>query len=426
MIHDMTSIILEEDRKEWKERRTEMNVKERLLNYVTIYTGSKEEQNTTPSTKEQFHLAHLLEKEMKEIGLSDVSVDEHSYVYGFLPATQGCENCKHIGFIAHLDIVSDFGSKEINPQVIENYDGKEIKLGNSDCVLNLEQFPELQNAIGKTLITTDGKTVLGADDKAGIAEILTMCEILISENIPHGKICICFTPDEEIGHGAALLDLEHFDADYGYTVDGSAPNEIEYETFNAASAVFDITGVSVHPGDAKDKMVNASLVAMEIDGLLPKSETPADTEGREGFFHLCNMQGDVGKAKLSYIVRDHDGINFEKRKQRMMDIEKMINEKYGLGTVKLKLQDQYKNMAEIIDRYPEVLEKAEEAIKKSGLQPVSNPVRGGTDGAQLSFRGLPCPNLGTGGYAMHGPYEHVIVEEMEQVVQILVNIAKKE
>lgn len=403
-----------------------MNVKERLLKYVTIYTGSKEGQDTTPSTKEQFNLAYFLEKEMKEIGLSDVFVDEYSYVYGFLPATKGYENKKHIGLIAHLDIVSDFGSKEINPQVIENYDGGEIKLGISDCILNVEQFPELRDAVGKTLITTDGNTVLGADDKAGIAEILTMCERLICENIPHGKICICFTPDEEIGHGAALLDLQHFDADYGYTVDGSAPNEIEYETFNAASAVFDIIGVSVHPGDAKDKMINASLVAMEIDGLLPKGETPADTEGREGFFHLCSIQGDVGKAELSYIIRDHDAENFEKRKQVMADIEKTINDKYGSGTVKLKLQDQYKNMAEVINRYPEIVEKAEEAIKKTGLQPVSNPVRGGTDGAQLSFRGLPCPNLGTGGYAMHGPYEHVIVEEMEQVVQILVNIAKKE
>ncbi len=237
-----------------------MNVKERLLNYVTIATGSKDGQDTTPSTKEQFQLAYFLEREMKEIGLSDVTVDEHSYVYGFLPATEGCEHSEHIGFIAHLDIVSDFGLKEINPQVIENYDGREIKLGRSNCILNAEQFPELQNAIGKTLITTDGNTVLGADDKAGIAEILTMCERLIHENIPHGKICICFTPDEEIGHGAAFLDLEHFDAAYGYTVDGSAPNEIEYETFNAASAVFDITGVSVHPGDAKDKMVNASLL----------------------------------------------------------------------------------------------------------------------------------------------------------------------
>lgn len=402
-----------------------MDIKQRFLNYATIYTGSSEGSSVTPSTKEQFNLAHELEQEMNEIGLSDVLVDENCYVYGFLPATKGYENCKHIGFIAHLDIVSDFGTREIKPQVVKDYNGNAISLGTSGRFLDTEQFPHLKNALGKTIITTDGNTVLGADDKAGIAEIMTMCSELIEKQIPHGKISICFTPDEEIGHGAALLDLDKFDADYAFTVDGSSPGEIEYETFNAASGIYEIKGISVHPGDAKDKMVNASLVAMEINRMLPEEEIPANTEGREGFFHLCSMEGDVGRAKLTYIVRDHDSHIFENRKDKMKKIETVLNKKYGKGTVTLTLKDQYKNMAEIMKQHPEVIGKARNAISERGLQPVSNPVRGGTDGAQLSFRGLPCPNLGTGGYAMHGPYEHVIVEEMEEIVQILINIVKE-
>lgn len=402
-----------------------MRASERLLKYAVIYTGSREEHAAqTPSTQEQFTLAHILADDMREIGLTDVSVDEHAYVYGFLPASEGKESCPPIGFIAHLDIVDEFGGTNICPQIIDTYDGGTIPLGTSGRTLDAEQFPDLEQAIGKTVITTDGTTVLGADDKAGVAEILTMCERLIQEDRPHGKICVCFTPDEEIGHGAALLNLEKFGASYAYTVDGSAPNEVEWETFNAAAAEWNITGVSVHPGDAKNKMVHAALIAMEINSLLPPDEIPAKTEGREGFYHLCDMSGDVSQAKLSYIIRDHDAEKFAQRKQRMRDIERRINAKYGEGTAKLTLRDQYRNMAEVLQKHPDVIERAEHAIRAVGLTPVSNPVRGGTDGAQLSFRGLPCPNLGTGAYALHGPYEHAIAQQMDTVTEILLHIAE--
>lgn len=307
-----------------------MKASERLLKYAVIYTGSDEDHaEQTPSTPEQMTLAQVLAKDMRDIGLTDVSVDAHAYVYGFLPATAGREQCPPIGFIAHIDIVNEFGTSEIHPQIVKEYDGGEIALGTSGRTLDTVQFPDLKQAIGKTVITTDGTTVLGADDKAGVAEILTMCERLVQDNLPHGKICVCFTPDEEIGHGAALLDLEKFGASYAYTVDGGAPNEVEWETFYAAAADWSIAGVSVHPGDAKDKMVNAALVAMEINGMLPPDEIPAKTQGREGFFHLCDMSGDVSAAKLSYIIRDHDAEKFSQRKQTMRKIERKINETYG-------------------------------------------------------------------------------------------------
>lgn len=402
-----------------------MKASERLLKYAVIYTGSDEDHaNQTPSTPEQMTLAQVLAKDMRDIGLTDVSVDAHAYVYGFLPATAGREQCPPIGFIAHIDIVNEFGTSEIHPQIVKEYDGGEIALGTSGRTLDTVQFPDLKQAIGKTVITTDGTTVLGADDKAGVAEILTMCERLVQDNLPHGKICVCFTPDEEIGHGAALLDLEKFGASYAYTVDGGAPNEVEWETFYAAAADWSIAGVSVHPGDAKDKMVNAALVAMEINGMLPPDEIPAKTQGREGFFHLCDMSGDVSAAKLSYIIRDHDAEKFSQRKQTMREIERKINETYGAGTAALTLREQYRNMAEILQHHPDVVEQAKRAIRAVGLTPVSNPVRGGTDGAQLSFRGLPCPNLGTGAYALHGPYEHAIAEQMDVMTEILLHIAQ--
>ena len=402
-----------------------MKASERLLKYAVIYTGSDEDHaEQTPSTPEQMTLAQVLAKDMRDIGLTDVSVDAHAYVYGFLPATAGREQCPPIGFIAHIDIVNEFGTSEIHPQIIKEYDGGEIALGTSGRTLDTVQFPDLKQAVGKTVITTDGTTVLGADDKAGVAEILTMCERLVQDNLPHGKICVCFTPDEEIGHGAALLDLEKFGASYAYTVDGGAPNEVEWETFYAAAADWSIAGVSVHPGDAKDKMVNAALVAMEINGMLPPDEIPAKTQGREGFFHLCDMSGDVSAAKLSYIIRDHDAEKFSQRKQTMREIERKINETYGAGTATLTLREQYRNMAEILQHHPDVVERAKRAIRAVGLTPVSNPVRGGTDGAQLSFRGLPCPNLGTGAYALHGPYEHAIAEQMDVVTEILLHIAQ--
>ena len=402
-----------------------MKASERLLKYAVIYTGSDEDHaEQTPSTPEQMTLAQVLAEDMRDIGLTDVSVDAHAYVYGFLPATAGREQCPPIGFIAHIDIVNEFGTSEIHPQIIKEYDGGEIALGTSGRTLDTVQFPDLKQAVGKTVITTDGTTVLGADDKAGVAEILTMCERLVRDNLPHGKICVCFTPDEEIGHGAALLDLEKFGASYAYTVDGGAPNEVEWETFYAAAADWSIAGVSVHPGDAKDKMVNAALVAMEMNGMLPPDEIPAKTQGREGFFHLCDMSGDVSAAELSYIIRDHDAEKFSQRKQTMREIERKINEIYGAGTATLTLREQYRNMAEILQHHPDVVERAKQAIRAVGLTPVSNPVRGGTDGAQLSFRGLPCPNLGTGAYALHGPYEHAIAEQMDVVTEILLHIAQ--
>lgn len=402
-----------------------MKASERLLKYAVIYTGSDEDHaEQTPSTPEQMTLAQVLAKDMRDIGLTDVSVDAHAYVYGFLPATAGREQCPPIGFIAHIDIVNEFGTSEIHPQIVKEYDGGKIALGTSGRTLDTVQFPDLKQAIGKTVITTDGTTVLGADDKAGVAEILTMCERLVQDNLPHGKICVCFTPDEEIGHGAALLDLEKFGASYAYTVDGGAPNEVEWETFYAAAADWSIAGVSVHPGDAKDKMVNAALVAMEVNGMLPPDEIPAKTQGREGFFHLCDMSGDVSAAKLSYIIRDHDAEKFSQRKQTMREIERKINETYGAGTAALTLREQYRNMAEILQHHPDVVEQAKRAIRAVGLTPVSNPVRGGTDGAQLSFRGLPCPNLGTGAYALHGPYEHAIAEQMDVMTEILLHIAQ--
>ena len=402
-----------------------MKASERLLKYAVIYTGSDEDHaEQTPSTPEQMTLAQVLAKDMRDIGLTDVSVDAHAYVYGFLPATADREQCPPIGFIAHIDIVNEFGTSEIHPQIVKEYDGGEIALGTSGRTLDTVQFPDLKQAIGKTVITTDGTTVLGADDKAGVADILTMCERLVQDNLPHGKICVCFTPDEEIGHGAALLDLEKFGASYAYTVDGGAPNEVEWETFYAAAADWSIAGVSVHPGDAKDKMINAALVAMEINGMLPPDEIPAKTQGREGFFHLCDMSGDVSAAKLSYIIRDHDAEKFSQRKQTMREIERKINETYGAGTAALTLREQYRNMAEILQHHPDVVEQAKRAIRAVGLTPVSNPVRGGTDGAQLSFRGLPCPNLGTGAYALHGPYEHAIAEQMDVMTEILLHIAQ--
>lgn len=402
-----------------------MKASERLLKYAVIYTGSDEDHaEQTPSTPEQMTLAQVLAQDMRDIGLTDVSVDAHAYVYGFLPATAGREQCPPIGFIAHIDIVNEFGTSEIHPQIVKEYDGGEIALGTSGRTLDTVQFPDLKQAIGKTVITTDGTTVLGADDKAGVAEILTMCERLVQDNLPHGKICVCFTPDEEIGHGAALLDLEKFGASYAYTVDGGAPNEVEWETFYAAAADWSIAGVSVHPGDAKDKMVNAALVAMEINGMLPSDEIPAKTQGREGFFHLCDMSGDVSAAKVSYIIRDHDAEKFSQRKKTMREIERKINETYGAGTAALTLREQYRNMAEILQHHPDVVEQAKRAIRAVGLTPVSNPVRGGTDGAQLSFRGLPCPNLGTGAYALHGPYEHAIAEQMDVMTEILLHIAQ--
>ena len=396
-----------------------MRAFERLLKYVVVNTTSHEEAEVTPTGQGEIQLAGLLAEEMKALGLTDVSVDEHAYTYGFLPASPGYEKFRAIGFIAHLDTVDDCGGTDTHPILIENYDGGRITLGDSGRVLDPEVFPHLKNCVGKTIIATDGTSVLGSDDKAGIAEILTMCERLITNKIPHGKISVCFTPDEEIGHGAALLDLEKFGAEFAYTVDGSVPNELEYETFNAAAARMTAHGVSVHPGSAKGKMINAMKVIMEADSMLPADQVPEKTEGREGFYHLTGARGSVTEASADYILRDHDAEKLEEKKQKMLSIANALNNKYGEGTVLCRIKDQYRNMAEVIGQHPEVVEAAARAIRKAGLEPVSLPVRGGTDGAQLSFRGLPCPNLGTGGYAYHGFYEHAVAEEMDTCVDIL-------
>lgn len=399
-----------------------MRAYERLLKYVKIHTASAENVDATPTTQRQFDLSRELAGEMRALGMARVYEDEHAYVYGELPASAGMEDKPAIGFIAHIDTVPDFSGENVRPQVIENYDGGPVQLGTSGRTLSPAKFPELSDFVGQTLITTDGTTVLGADDKAGVAEIMTACEHIIAENRPHGRISVCFTPDEEVGHGAALLDLERFGADFAYTMDGGVLNEVNFETFNAASAHWEINGFNIHPGDAKNTMINACLVAMEINSMLPSGDTPAKTEGYEGFFHLMEMSGTVEAAALDYIVRDHDAAAFAVRKETMRHIEKLINEKYGAGTAKLTLADQYRNMAECLSAHMEVVELAEKAIRKAGLEPVRVPIRGGTDGAQLSFRGLPCPNLGTGGYSFHGPFEHITVEGMDVVVDIILNL----
>ena len=401
-----------------------MRAYERLLKYVKIYTTSEEESGTTPSAQREFDLGNLLAEELKEIGVENVRITEQCYVYGEIPATPGYEQVPALGFIAHMDTAPDFCGEGVKPQIIGDYEGNDIQLGQSGRVLSCKAFPNLCALKGRTLITTDGTTLLGADDKAGVAEIMTMAEQLIREKIPHGKICVAFTPDEEIGEGADHFDVEGFGAKYAYTVDGGAENEIEYENFNAAGAQIEITGLSVHPGDSKDTMINAALVAMEFNQMLPSGETPRGTSGYEGFFHLTDMSGDVSEAKLSYIIRDHSAAHFEVRKEQMQHIADLLNEKYGQGTVKLAIKDQYRNMREKIEDCMFLIDYAKQAVQEAGLQPKVVAIRGGTDGARLSFMGLPCPNLGTGGYAFHGPFEHITTEGMDYTVNILKGIIK--
>lgn len=402
-----------------------MRAFERLLNYVKVYTTSDEESNSVPTTKRQFDLAEILVREMKELGITDAKVEDNCYVYGSIPATAGYEDKPCIGFIAHMDTAPDFCGENVNPQVHENYDGQEIPLGTSGRVLSPAQFPHLASLKGRTLITTDGTTLLGADDKAGVAEIMTLAETLLHNEIPHGRIAIGFTPDEEVGSGAAEFDIPGFGAKYAYTVDGGCENEIVFENFNACGAQFEVNGFNIHPGEAKNHMVNAALVAMEINGMLPAAETPAHTEMYEGFFHLTDMEGNVEHAVIQYIVRDHSAAHFEARKETLRHIEKIINEKYGEGTAKLSIKDQYRNMAEVVAPCMHLVDNAKDAIRELGMEPDISPIRGGTDGAQLSFRGLPCPNLGTGGYAFHGPYEHITAEGMDLAVQVLLGIVKR-
>lgn len=399
-----------------------MKAYERFITYVKTHTASSETSESVPSSDCQFTLCHMLADEMRALGLEGVYEDEHAYVYGFIPASEGYEDKPCIGFIAHLDTIPDFPGENVQPQLIENYDGGDVILGTSGRSLTAEKFPHLATLKGQTLITTDGTTVLGADDKAGIAAIMTAAERIIKEKRPHGRVAVCFTPDEEIGHGAALLDIARLGVDYAYTVDGGELPQVNYETFNAAAAHWDIRGVNVHPGDAKSTMVNACLVAMEVNSMLPAGDIPAATEGYEGFFHLLEMRGTVEAAELDYIIRDHDAAAFECRKRAMRHVEKLMNEKYGAGTAKLTLTAQYRNMAERLAERMDIVSRAERAIEKAGLTPECVPVRGGTDGAQLSFRGLLCPNIGTGGYCFHGPYEHITAEAMDTATEIILNI----
>lgn len=397
---------------------------ERLLKYISIRTPSDEASTTVPSSTCQFELAWHLHRELFTMGITDVKVDTKCYLYAHIPPTPGYEDRPVLGFIAHLDTVSDFCDHKIIAEIHEDYNGKELPLRTSGRVLSPDMFPHLKDLEGRTLITSDGTTILGADDKAGIAEIMTVAERLLTEDIPHGPVSIAFTPDEEIGMGAAHFDLEEFGADFAYTLDGDTEGEIQYENFNAAKAEFQIRGVNVHPGSSKDVMVNAALVAMEINSLLPAGETPRDTDGYEGFYHLTDMKGDVGEAVLRYIIRDHSAEKFEQRKETLRSIEKQMNEKWGRGTVTLTLTDQYRNMAEIISGCMHLIENAEKACRRAGVEPLILPIRGGTDGAQLSFKGLPCPNLGTGGHGYHGPYEHITAEGMDAACSIALELVK--
>lgn len=401
-----------------------MRVEERLLKYVSYWTTSDEECRQIPSSERQFELGKVLEQELRDLGLEKVTLTDHCYVYGLLPATKGYADKPAVGFISHMDTAPDFSGKDVKPQIIPDYDGNDVLLKGSGTYLKVSDFPTLKTLKGRTLITTDGTTLLGADDKAGVSEIMTAVEQIITEKIPHGDIWIGFTPDEEVGSGADLFDLDYFKARFAYTVDGDYEGEVAYENFNAASASFEITGVNVHPGEAKDIMINAALVGCEIASLLPENETPAHTEGREGFYHLTDFSGDIAHAKVNYIVRDHDKSSFEKRLDSLRGIEKKMNEKYHADTVKLNIQHSYSNMLEVIEKNEYVVAIAKKAIKNVGLEPVSRPVRGGTDGARLSFMGLPCPNLGTGGYGFHGPFEHISVEGMDTAVSVIKEIVK--
>lgn len=401
-----------------------MRAYERFLNYIKVHTTSDPRSTTNPTTKCQFDLAYQLVEEMKALGITDAGVDDKCYVYGTLPATKGLEDAKALGFIAHMDTSDAASGEHIKPQIIEDYDGGDILLAGSGAYMTVKQFPFLQKLKGHTLITTDGTTLLGADDKAGIAEILTMVERIQEEKLPHGKLCIGFTPDEEVGQGADFFDVEGFGADYAYTVDGGDVCEIEYENFNAAAAVVTIHGFSVHPGSAKDTMINAQNVAMEFHMALPRYERPEHTEGREGFYHLTDMSGDVTTATLEYIIRDHDEAKFGAKKDTMELIAARLNAQYGPGTVELVIKDSYANMIEQIRPHFHLIENARTAIQKVGLQPVECPIRGGTDGARLSYMGLPCPNLGTGGFNFHGPSEGISIEKMDQSVEILLHLVE--
>ncbi len=398
------------------------SVQDRFLSYVTINTQSSHDSETFPSTSIQLDLAKLLVAECKSIGLSEVELDSYGYVTATLPATDASKPT--IGFLAHMDTAPDASGLGVSPIVHVNYNGEDIKL-NESITLSTEEFPSLKCYKGKTLITTSGNTLLGADDKAGIAEILTAMEYLIShKEILHGKIKIAFTPDEEVGKGVNHFNVEKFGADFAYTIDGGELGELEFENFNAARAKMKITGKSVHPGSAKGIMKNAGLIALDIVNMFPELEIPARTEGYEGFYHLTKITAEVESAKLDYIIRCFDLDEFKQRKDFVYDVVDKINEEYGSNTVELNLYDEYFNMKEKVDEHPHVIELAKKAYDAADVIPLIVPIRGGTDGARLSFMGLPCPNIFTGGHNFHGPYEYIAVESMEKTVEVIVNICK--
>ena len=392
-----------------------MTVLDRFLKYARIETTSCEANGQCPSTPGQKVLGAMLAEELRSMGVTDAEMDEHGYVYATIPAKNGAGK-PAIGLIAHMD-TSDGVKGPTDPQIIRNYDGNAITLKNGVVIDGFDFLPELK---GMDLVVTAGDSVLGADDKAGVAEIMTLCEKMTVSDAPdHRKICVAFTPDEEIGRGADLFDVERFGADFAYTVDGGALGELEYECFNAASCKVVVKGVNIHPGSAKNQMKNASLIAMEFAGMLPAWERPEHTEGYEGFYHLTGMKGDEELAELQYILRDHDAGKFEKRKETVLRIGEYLNCRYGAGTVEVTVKDSYRNMKEIVEQHPEIMDRAQKAFLDCGVEPIIRPIRGGTDGARLSFMGLPCPNLSTGGFNFHGRKELIPVQAMEKMTDVL-------
>ncbi|WP_419869258.1 peptidase T [Chryseobacterium sp. CT-SW4] len=399
----------------------------RFLNYVKIYSTSDPESESTPSTSRQWDIANYIAEELKTIGLENVSIDEHGYIMGYVPSNLDNDPTPTIGFISHYDTSPDFNGENVNPQIWENYDGKDLVVNKTTgFTLSPSKFETLKNYIGQTLITTDGTTLLGADDKAGCAEIVTAAEYLIAHpEIKHGRVAIGFTPDEEIGRGAHKFDVQKFGAEWAYTMDGGEVGELEYENFNAAGAVVRIHGLSVHPGYAFGKMINASLLAAEFVQTLPAHETPSTTKGFEGFYHLTDFNSDVSEAKLQYIIRDHDAEKFEARKKFMQEKVAEFNQKYGEGTAEVEIKEQYRNMKQQFEGKMHIVDLAASAMREAGIEPNIKAIRGGTDGAQLSYMGLPCPNIFAGGLNFHGPYEYVALESMEKATQVILNIVKK-
>lgn len=403
-----------------------IKVHERFLKYVTIDTQSIEDSNCSPSSKKQKDLALILVEEMKSISINDAYMDDYGYVYGTIPCNSENTSIPTVGFIAHMDTSPDMPGDNVKAKIVKNYDGKDIILNEEkNIVMKTEMFEHMQNYIGQDLIVTDGTTLLGADDKAGIAEIMALAEFLNNnQDIKHGTIKIAFTPDEEVGNGADHFNIENFGADFAYTVDGGRLGEIEYENFNAASAKVIFNGINIHPGSAKNKIKNSILIAIEFQQMLPIFETPGNTENYEGFNHLCDICGSVEETKLSYIIRDHDTDKFKAKKDRFIKIADYLNEKYGKDTVVVELKDSYLNMKEMILPHIHIVETAANSMKELNIEPEICPIRGGTDGARLSYMGLPCPNLCTGGHNFHGKYEYISIQSMESVVEILKKIVE--